>query len=89
MKIDAEGSELRILKGGSQFFRRRLPNVACEVNSGKLAPMGHHPSEIYHFFHVLGYEPLVLDKKGKSWETPKPEVDGDIIFLAPDRPHSS
>ena len=83
VKMDAEGSEPRILNGGSQFFRCSLPNVVCEVNSGKLAPMGHDASQIYEFFRGLGYQALAFDQESKSWETPKRDVDGDIVFVAP------
>ena len=50
VKIDAEGSEARILAGAERLFGECRPIVACEVNSTKLGPMGHRASEIYEFF---------------------------------------
>lgn len=51
MKIDAEGEEANILKGGAQFFSELSPLVQYEIKAGKALHM-----ELVQHFAALGYE---------------------------------
>lgn len=51
LKIDAEGEEGRILKGGARFFREQSPLVMFEVKSGDEFHL-----ELVQQFSALGYQ---------------------------------
>jgi FkbM family methyltransferase len=84
VKVDAEGSEPRILEGAGRFFRSCRPIVACEVNAGKLGAMGHDPSELFAFFARLGYRSFVWDDRSRRFRESDPVAWGDVVFR-PDR----
>lgn len=81
IKLDAEGSEPRILTGGVELFDVCRPIVTCEVNSDKLRPLGHHRTEIFDYFRNLGYEPRCWNSHVHCFIPLPQDVDGDILFL--------
>jgi FkbM family methyltransferase len=80
IKIDAEGSEPRILRGAERVLRACRPTVACEVNTAKLLPMGHHPDDIYGFFERHHYGPFVWVDSLLSFSPARGRPDGDVLF---------
>jgi FkbM family methyltransferase len=50
VKIDAEGEEMRILKGGANFFSAQSPLVMFEIKAGKIVNL-----ELLSAFAALGY----------------------------------
>lgn len=62
MKLDAEGVEMQILKGGPAFFERHAPDlVICEINCGVLALGGSDEMEIRGFFAQRGYRCALIN----------------------------
>ena len=62
LKLDAEGVELKILKGGESFFQTHAPDlVICEHNRGALYKAGITPQELRHFFDIRGYRCGVIN----------------------------
>ncbi|WP_263770466.1 FkbM family methyltransferase [Propionivibrio soli] len=56
LKLDAEGVELKILKGGARFFASHAPDlVICEHNRGALENGGASADDLRHFFTERGY----------------------------------
>lgn len=61
LKIDAEGVEMLILKGGRQWFLAQAPDMLiCEINRGALDAAGTSESEIRAHMESLGYRSAVI-----------------------------
>lgn len=54
-KIDVEGSEPLVLKGGSRFFSEVRPIICCEINKFKLKKMQQKPKNIFDIFQSWDY----------------------------------
>ncbi len=59
LKIDVEGAELAVLRGGETFLRATLPVVQCEYNRHWLVQQGIGPGDFEAFFAPLGYDAYV------------------------------
>ena len=55
IKLDAEGCELPILKGGSDVISQFAPIIMCEINRVHCEAMGYHPNEIFDLLSGFGY----------------------------------
>ena len=67
IKIDVEGMELEVLKGGSQLIERARPAVFFEVNLSQLRAHGTSPRALGRFFTKRGYRLYVpFERKGFS-----------------------
>ena len=55
MKIDVEGGELDVLKGGLMVLRKLRPIVMCEIADIRTQQWGYNASEIYKFLEKYGY----------------------------------
>ena len=64
IKIDAEGFEVRVLRGLRETIRTHKPIVFCEINKGALAGNGHTPDDIMAFFEQLGYSNNLIYPSG-------------------------
>lgn len=65
IKIDVEGWELEVLKGGMSTFTHEDPPIVC-IEYSNLHPIeGGNLIDIYYFFHKLQYLCFKLEK-GKS-----------------------
>lgn len=80
VKIDAEGSEPRILEGGRTFFAKCRPVVHCEVSLAKLGPLGHRASDIHGFFTELGYESYVWDGSAQVFRRSNDMSEENVLF---------
>jgi FkbM family methyltransferase len=59
VKIDVEGNEMSVLRGGVSMFRRCLPTILIEIEQRHLAvPI----EEIFHQFEELGYYVFYIDE---------------------------
>ncbi len=62
LKLDAEGVELNILKGGSRFFEIHAPDmVICECNRGALMEAGVSEWMLRRFFDERSYACAILN----------------------------
>lgn len=59
VKMDVEGAEPLVLRGGRAFFESARPVTCCEINPGKLRNMGFVPHDVYQIFLSLRYRVLV------------------------------
>ena len=61
IKIDAEGSELHVLRGAAALLREARPAVVFEVNQALLMASGTSADEVDQFFRRLNYSVYRLD----------------------------
>jgi len=55
VKLDVEGAELAVLKGGAATINLYHPIIWFEMNPSSQQAAGHHQEEIYSFLECLGY----------------------------------
>lgn len=56
IKIDVEGNELRVIRGGITSIKRYLPIIMIEFNSSALEKAGTSVFELSDLLHSVGYE---------------------------------
>lgn len=56
IKIDAEGFETKILKGGQELFKNHSPKMLLEVNEGALIHFGTSREELFWLISSMGYK---------------------------------
>lgn len=67
LKIDAEGVETLILRGGARFFSTHAPDmVICEINRTMLAAAGTSEWDIRSFFRGRNYRCAVINMEGSD-----------------------
>ena len=63
IKIDTEGGELPVLKGGINTIKEFKPHIICEYWAPNTAQFGYHPDEITSFLTNLGYSSYPIGKE--------------------------
>lgn len=63
IKIDTEGAELSVLRGGIEAIKKYKPFIICEYWAPNTAQFGYHPDAITSFMTTLGYVPHKLGKE--------------------------
>lgn len=63
IKLDVEGAELNVLRGGIKLIRRAQPVIMFEFAKIHIAEYDVTPTEIYNFFSHLDYKIFRLDGK--------------------------
>lgn len=64
LKMDIEGSELKVLQGAHSLLRRKPPFIVMEFNTEALARMGASPEAIWHLLTEYGYDLFALNPSG-------------------------
>jgi FkbM family methyltransferase len=77
VKMDVEGSEPEVLRGGHEFFSVSRPVVACEVNAPKLKAMGEQDSFVYDYYRNLMYDIYEYDDGITDFESLASSKGGD------------
>ena len=62
IKIDTEGNEYNVLKGGTNVLKKYTPLVYSEMLRKHAARFGYHPNEIIDFMGTLGYVCFVFSE---------------------------
>lgn len=60
IKIDTEGAELPILRGGVDWIKANKPTLAIEYHGGKCAAFGYHVNDLWNFLSELGYQQRII-----------------------------
>lgn len=68
IKIDAEGYELKILKGGIKTIQKHKPILFLEVNEFALKRQGTFPEHLRQFVESLGYEIENVSDPGPQYD---------------------
>ena len=90
VKIDVEGGELDVFRGGAQTIRRHLPLIYCEAYEKWTASFGYAPVDLFAFARSLGYTGARVISLGvlhvASFDRHPPpgmfESSSDILFFA-------
>jgi FkbM family methyltransferase len=61
IKIDVEGGEMAVLRGGQQTISRSRPTVLFEFGIGASDIYGTTPDEVWDFFEPLSYDLYLVD----------------------------
>jgi FkbM family methyltransferase len=56
VKMDVEGAELSVLRGGAEMFRANRPTLLCEIEEARIAPWGYGGHEIIDLVRGWGYD---------------------------------
>lgn len=71
LKLDVEGSELAVLRGGEQFVRQRRPLIVVEVSANQLAHHGSQTSDLDRWLHDHEYDLFAItgerNFQGPGW----------------------
>ncbi|MFT3683448.1 MAG: FkbM family methyltransferase [Phycisphaerales bacterium] len=67
LKVDVEGAELMLFKGGQQFLRQLRPVIWSEVEDRHCAGFGHTRQDVIDFMASQGYDH-------------KPATSNDVLF---------
>jgi FkbM family methyltransferase len=65
VKIDVEGGELDVLRGGSQTLSRHLPLIYCEAYDKWQASFGYGPADLLSLARSLGYPAARVFSEGR------------------------
>ncbi|MHB8499882.1 MAG: FkbM family methyltransferase [Candidatus Acidiferrales bacterium] len=90
IKVDAEGAELRVLKGARKLLERTdAPLILYGGYSRCTAHFHYHPVEIMWLLEEYGYELFVLDPESRlvRRRTPGETYDAKIVAVKPAHPH--
>jgi FkbM family methyltransferase len=64
LKIDVEGAEYLVLKGGMNYIQAHKPKILAELLRKWSAPFGYHPNEVLNFMFNIGYRCWSLGDSG-------------------------
>lgn len=76
IKIDAEGYEVYILRGGRELINRNRPAMLVEVNTGALERANSSREELFGELEALGYVYAITDQRLK-WD----DLQYDILCV--------
>lgn len=85
IKIDVEGAELMVLKGGEKSIQRFKPQMILEVNDVTSRRAGYSTQELVSFVENLGYDIYCLLKDGKTQLWNHSDALTRDIFCVPQR----
>ena len=63
MKIDVQGAEGLVLRGGRGLFERDLPRILMELEPDRLRTMATEPLDLLRDFEALGYRIQPIDER--------------------------
>lgn len=89
MKVDAEGAELLVFRGGQQLLKRPdAPLILYEGNSWCTAAFHYHPVELMWQLQSYGYELFVLDTPSGRVRrrSPGEGYDAMVVAVKPSHP---
>jgi len=81
VKIDVEGAEELVLRGGIRSLRRWRPAVIMEVNPPAASALGLEKTGALSFLANLGYELWVLNEGGSVERAPPGPWQGNVIAV--------
>jgi FkbM family methyltransferase len=85
IKIDAEGGELRVLRGASRILSNDRPLIVMEIVEAALAHQGASREALVDFLLQLGYRFWVFGPSGRPELVSRIDLDGVNIVAAHDQ----
>ncbi len=83
LKIDVEGAELAVLKGGLKTIATFRPKILVEINKESCNAAGYEATELVHFLENQHYNLFTIGLRGKLTPLKKdaiPEFSNTIAF---------
>jgi FkbM family methyltransferase len=81
VKIDVEGSELAVLRGGEGTLLRHRPVLLCEIEERHTSRYGHHADEVAAWLAERGWRPGVYGAGGFRAVTTTCPTYNNYLFL--------
>jgi FkbM family methyltransferase len=89
IKVDVEGGELDVFRGGTQLIGRHHPLIYCEVYEKWVTAFGYKPADLFVFVQSLGYTSARVISSGAVHalsldQDPPPEMfntSSDVLFF--------
>ncbi len=85
VKMDVEGAEPMVLRGGHAYFGSVRPVTCCEVNPGKLRNLGFDRRDVFDAFSSWHYRALAWSHEAGdlvAFRPPEdPECTQDLVFV--------
>ncbi|MFC4308029.1 FkbM family methyltransferase [Steroidobacter flavus] len=83
VKIDVEGAETEVLRGGQRFLRNCSPRMLIECIDGHLRRLGSSSAELFQLLQDHGYKLFALQRVGlsKAWRPVSQPVDCDLMAM--------
>ena len=66
VKIDVEGFELKVLRGGQRLIRMTMPSLFIEIDDANLQDHGDSAAALIHFLGELGYRKILRADSGQE-----------------------
>lgn len=82
IKIDVEGHELEVLKGGLETFKNLKPSLMIEVNGGNFERAGYGVDTLFEMMASLGYEASYIDEDAGVLRPAHDHQNGDYLFVS-------
>ena len=79
MKIDVEGAEMKVLRGGENLLREHLPTLFLEIHPQKLLRIGSSAEEVHDLLRDIGYKMFGLRSRIDQNKFFKVERGTDIL----------
>lgn len=86
LKIDTQGAELKVLKGGEKLISTHRPAILLRCHEEKCAALGDSTREIQDWLIDAGYSIHRVDRGGRSHPVTSPTVFEDVTLLAQPEP---
>jgi FkbM family methyltransferase len=86
IKIDVEGLEARVLRGGIAAITRLHPVVLLEVNARALSRAGDSAEDVVRLLEPLGYQPFVVEGgvlAASSWSAAARLLNANVLAAIP------
>ena len=82
IKIDVEGLEWKVIKGGENLIKKFKPIVIAETHRSSSDMYGYDCiTPLFQFFYELGYESYCINEKGNIEKFIYPNLKMDTLFL--------
>jgi FkbM family methyltransferase len=86
MKLDAEGSELAVLRGAQDFIAQFLPSIILELNGILLEQAGNSSMKVVEFLQAREYRLFHLSyRRLERWDPLSHAEFSETLCLHPDR----
>jgi len=82
MKIDVEGFEMNVLRGGCRTLERLRPTLLIEVKEHHLQQGGSSREDLYVYLRSLGYTSFRIKRQGRLEQIQEPEDGVLVVFRA-------
>jgi len=80
IKIDAEGSEMKVLYGMENTLKNNYIKLLIEINDGALQKQNSSAKEVFNYLHNINYHSYKIDKNGRIKNLDYSEKESLVYF---------